>query len=199
MRKVLMLMLGAALATGCMFGEGDLAESVDEGFPSYVEEAPLKPGTATEEEAAPVLLNAHRYPQLLEDESGESVGELPIAPGPEPGKDSGPALGGPQGPSGLNIGPEGPGSLVTGIACDEVEDVVRARIIEAMEDAVDKQKENFMMYYCGWYWYDDDCDGMTNMGGEGTAPPPPPETSDSASEYSETNTQVAGVDEAYFI
>ena len=196
MRRVLLLLLGAALVTGCMFEEGDLPESVDESFPTAMEEEPLMPSGQAGEAESLTKLNAHKYPRLVD---GEPVGSLPTASGPAPGKSSVSVFDGPKGPSGLQVQPEGPGSLVAGVGCDGLEDVVKARVIEAMEDAVDRQKENFMWYQCDWYYWDYDCDGLTNGTEGGGSPPPPPETSDSAGEYSETNTQVAGVDEADFI
>lgn len=92
--------------------------------------------------------------------------------------------------------PSGPGALAPGMDCAQLESVVKARVIQAMDAAVDYAKENAAWEYCSWYYWDVDCDddGIGN-GGD----PQPTASGESASEYSQTNTQVAGVDEADFI
>lgn len=95
---------------------------------------------------------------------------------------------------GLMQTPDGPGALIAGKSCPEIEDELKERLILSMEQAVDRAREDSWMYMCEWYWWDVDCDGVGENGGG-----PPAPTGDSASEYSETNNQVQGVDEADFI
>ena len=108
-----------------------------------------------------------------------------------------------------NGGPQDPetvrteAALVSLRSCDEVEQAVRAAAARAMDALLDEEKETALTALedgsC-WYWgrgqlvYEDAAMGATNAsgaagGGGATAP----------SEVSETNNQVAGVDEADFV
>ncbi|MBM4354802.1 MAG: hypothetical protein FJ109_13605 [Deltaproteobacteria bacterium] len=96
--------------------------------------------------------------------------------------------------------PYGPGSLVPSGDCALVDVTVRERLLETANKVLEQNRQNAVGYLCGWYW-DVDCDN-NGTGGYffgGGSPPPSAAPSDSASEYSETNNQVQGVDEADFV
>ncbi len=105
-------------------------------------------------------------------------------------------------------GAEAPEIAVSGAAlislgsCDAVETAVRAAAIRAMNDLIDEEKalalealEQGQCWYAGrgTMWADD---GLTVSASSGGGPPP---RAAAPSEVSETNNQVAGVDEADFV
>ncbi|MFH1435424.1 MAG: beta-propeller domain-containing protein [Pseudomonadota bacterium] len=90
--------------------------------------------------------------------------------------------------------------------CDEVLDSLKQSVIAEMEERVDANMESVLSGdYCDRYEYPyDDYGVMDACADAGSYPPPestppPEENGEEASEYSETNTQVVGVDEADFI
>ena len=93
-------------------------------------------------------------------------------------------------------------ALVTLQSCQEVESAVRAAAARAMSDLIDEEKENALTSLAdGSCWYyggdvsvelEDETDAPSAGGGTN-------ESGDAPSEVSETNNQVAGVDEADFV
>jgi hypothetical protein len=82
-------------------------------------------------------------------------------------------------------------------SCQDVENAVRASALRYMNERLDERLETFLQNN------GNDCYGMGGAGGgssaDAGAAPPPENTDDGAEETSETNNQVAGVDEADFV
>ena len=80
--------------------------------------------------------------------------------------------------------------------CADYIEAVKARLISQMEQAIDSSRDNVLEWGCS-YWGDGFMDDMGIV--EANVGYPAPSQSDSATAYSETNTQEKGVDEADYI
>ncbi|MBI5478970.1 MAG: beta-propeller domain-containing protein [Deltaproteobacteria bacterium] len=94
-------------------------------------------------------------------------------------------------------------TLRTASSCDDAMAEIRARLLREMNAALDQSLARALWLHCQpCYTYGPVlCDGGYTSSADASASPIPPTTGseDSASEFSQTNTQVDGVDEADFV
>ncbi len=89
-------------------------------------------------------------------------------------------------------------SLQPAEGCDDVVAALREQAIEEMEQRLRDNEQLVLDSLSGGYWCYDG--GYAGSGGAGGIPPTPTDgTDDGADDYSTTNTQVIGVDEADFV